>query len=147
MLKSYSAACITVVTILLASSVYSLLRGLSGPPRLLKMIHISFASFLRKFITTFLCTYYVLALRHTGKSLSEALIFASTNPQYDDRLFIKVQYMKIPSSNLGRTCCIQNFFLTFRDIQNNFCTHLTCSPPCSSNRRASDKKLPVSRRQ
>ena len=24
---------------------------------------------------------------HTGKSLSEALIFASTNPQYDDRLF------------------------------------------------------------
>ena len=24
----------------------------------------------------------------TGKSLSEALIFASTNPQYDDRLFI-----------------------------------------------------------
>ena len=26
--------------------------------------------------------------RNTGKSLSEALIFASTNPQYDDRLFI-----------------------------------------------------------
>ena len=24
----------------------------------------------------------------TGKSLSEALIFASNNPQYDDRLFI-----------------------------------------------------------
>ena len=24
----------------------------------------------------------------TGKSLSEALIFASTNPQFDDRLFI-----------------------------------------------------------
>ena len=36
----------------------------------------------------------------TGKSSSEALIFASTNPQYDDRLFIElqVQYMKIPSS-------------------------------------------------
>ena len=36
---------------------------------------------------------------HTGKSFSEALIFASTNPQYDDRLFIElqVQYMKIPS--------------------------------------------------
>ena len=32
----------------------------------------------------------------TGKSLSEALIFASTNPQYDDRLFIElqVQYIK-----------------------------------------------------
>ena len=38
----------------------------------------------------------------TGKSLSEALIFASTNPQYDYRLFIElqVQCMKIPSSNL-----------------------------------------------
>ena len=35
-----------------------------------------------------------------GKSLSEGLDFASTNPQYDDRLFIKlqVQYMKIASS-------------------------------------------------
>ena len=54
----------------------------------------------------------------TGKSLSEALIFASTNPQYDDRLFIElqVQYMKIPSSNLGRTCCVQKLFLTFRTI-------------------------------
>ena len=48
----------------------------------------------------------------TGKSLSEALIFVSTNPQYDDRLFIElhVQYMKIPSSNLGRTCCVHKLF-------------------------------------
>ena len=32
--------------------------------------------------------------------MSEALILASTNPQYDNRLFIElqVQYMKIPSS-------------------------------------------------
>ena len=54
----------------------------------------------------------------TGKSLSEALFFASTNPQYDDRLFIElqVQYMKISSSNLGRTCCVQKLFLTFRTI-------------------------------
>ena len=36
----------------------------------------------------------------TGKSSSEALILASTNPQYDKRLFIDlpVQYMKITSS-------------------------------------------------
>ena len=27
----------------------------------------------------------------TGKSMSEALIFASTNPRYDDRLFIELQ--------------------------------------------------------
>ena len=39
----------------------------------------------------------------TGKSMSEALIFASTNPQYDNRLFIELplQYMKIPSSEHG----------------------------------------------
>ena len=36
----------------------------------------------------------------TGKSLLEALILASTNPQYDKRLFIDlpVQYMKTISS-------------------------------------------------
>jgi hypothetical protein len=38
--------------------------------------------------------------QNTGKSFSESLILASTNPQYDDRLFIElqVQYMKIASS-------------------------------------------------
>ena len=75
----------------------------------------------------------------TGKSLSEALIFASTNPQYDDRLFIElqVQYMKITSSNLGRTCCVQKLFLTFRTIF----VHDMISP-CSA-KRTSDKDLPV----
>ena len=36
----------------------------------------------------------------TGKYLSKALILASTNPQYDKRLFIElqIQYMKIASS-------------------------------------------------
>jgi hypothetical protein len=78
----------------------------------------------------------------TGKSLSEALVFASTKPQYDDRLFIElqVQYMKIPSSNLGRTCCVQRLFLTFRTIF----VHNMYSP-CSAKRRASDKDLPVQR--
>ena len=76
----------------------------------------------------------------TGKSLSEALIFASTKPQYDDRFFIelKVQYMKIPSWNL-RTCCVQKLFHTFR----SFFVHSMFSP-CSAKRRASDKDLPVS---
>ena len=57
----------------------------------------------------------------TGKSLSEAPIFASTKPQYDDRLFIDlpVQYMKIASSEHGennRTRCVCKLFfvLTFR---------------------------------
>ena len=54
----------------------------------------------------------------TGKSLSEAQ-FASTNPQYNDRLFIElqVQYMKI---------FVHNMF-----------------SPCSAKRRTSDKNLPV----
>ena len=34
----------------------------------------------------------------TGKQFSEALIFVSTNPKYDNRFFFEspVQYMKIP---------------------------------------------------
>jgi hypothetical protein len=72
--------------------------------------------------------------------MSEVPFFASTNPQYDERLFIalQVQYMKIPSSNLRRTCCVQKLFLTFRPIfvHNMF-------SPCSAKRRASDKDLPV----
>ena len=76
----------------------------------------------------------------TGKSFSEALIFASTNTQYDDRLFIElqVQCMKISSSNLGRSCCVQKLFLTFRTIS----VHNMFSP-WPAKRRASDKDLPV----
>jgi hypothetical protein len=46
----------------------------------------------------------------TGKSFSEALILASTNPQYDKRLFIElpVQHIKTTSTehgqNMERTC-------------------------------------------
>ena len=58
---------------------------------------------LLKFLTN-MCVpgFYMETCKCTDKSLSEALIFASTKPQYDDRLFIElqVQYMKIPSSNL-----------------------------------------------
>ena len=53
----------------------------------------------------------------TGKSLSEALILASTNPQFDTTLFngLQVQYMKIA------ILCTQIVFFYF-DIQNNLCT-------------------------
>ena len=73
----------------------------------------------------------IIILNITGKSLSEALIFSSTNPQYDDRLLIElqVQCMKIPSSNPGRTCCVQKLFLTFRTIF----VHNMLSP-CSAKR-------------
>ena len=33
---------------------------------------------------------HALCANATGKSLSEALFFASTNPQYDDRFFIEL---------------------------------------------------------
>ena len=46
--------------------------------------------------------------------------------------------MKIPSSTLGRTCCVQELFLTFRTI-----FVLNMFSPCSAKRRASDKDLPV----
>ena len=78
----------------------------------------------------------------TGKSLSEALIFASTNPQYDDRLFIELQVQYIhensklkPGENM---LCTEIVF----DIQNNFCTQHVL-PSCSPEIRASDKDLPV----
>ena len=60
-------------------------------------------------------------LNVTGKTLTEALIFVSTNPQYDDRLFIElqVQYMKIPSSEHGENMLCTEIVL---EIQNNFCT-------------------------
>ena len=52
----------------------------------------------------------------TGKSLSEALIFASSNPQYDDKLFIElqVQYMKIPSSEHGENMLCTKIVLNVR---------------------------------
>ena len=52
----------------------------------LSIFHIYVASF---FHEQRLCAGLIYLLEHncTGKSLSEALIFASTNPQYDNRLF------------------------------------------------------------
>ena len=50
----------------------------------------------------------------TGKSFSEAPILASTNQQYDKRLFIEspVQHMKTTSAehvqSMARTCSVKN---------------------------------------
>ena len=55
----------------------------------------------------------------TGKSLSEALIFALTNPQYDDRLLIFHENCKV------RIPAGQLLFLFW--IQNNFGKCTTCS--------------------
>ena len=74
-----------------------------------------------------------------GKSLLEALIFASNNPKYDDRLFIElhVQYMKIPSSNLGRNVVCRNCFWRSEKFLYTKCFPMFCK------KRASDKDLPV----
>ena len=53
---------------------------------------------------------------YAGKFLSEAVILASTNPQYGNRLFIElqVQYKKIPKAehvkNVSRTCYLHKLF-------------------------------------
>ena len=93
----------------------------------------------------------------TGKSFSEALILASTNPQYDKRLFIDLplQYMKTTSSE--HVVYINCFF-----VQNNLCTKhvlslqfsctelvIQCTICChnyglvDAKIRDSDKNLPV----
>ena len=66
--------------------------------------------------------------------MSEALIFASTNPQYDDRLFIVHENYKlrIPAEHGVYTNCCFCF-----DIQ-NFCTHHVLLML-----RASEKDIPV----
>ena len=89
----------------------------------------------------------------TGKSVSEALIFESVNPQYDERLFIES-----PEKYKFRTCCVQKLFFFCFDIQNNTCTqHVlnlyflgdsmnNLSSYCGltdSKIRASDTDLPV----
>ena len=64
----------------------------------------------------------------TGKSLSEALIFASTKPQYEDRLDYSLNYKfktwKFKAQTLGEHVVYRNCFW-------------------HSKRRASDKDLPV----
>ena len=55
---------------------------------------------------------------YTGYSLSEALILASINPKYDNRLFVelRVQYKK--TTSLVHSCCVYQivFILTIRTI-------------------------------
>ena len=59
----------------------------------------------------------------TGKSLLDAFILTSNNPQYIKRLFIDlpVQYMKTTSSEHGENMLCTQIVFCF-DIQNNLCT-------------------------
>ena len=77
---------------------------------------------LLKFLTNmYVPGFYMGTCKCTDKSLSDPLIFASTKPQYDDRLFIElqVQYMKTPSSEHGENMLCTKIVL---NVRNNFCT-------------------------
>ena len=79
-------------------------------------------------------------IKMLGKWLSEVLIFASTNPQNDNILFIEwqVQYVKIPSSEYGENMLRTEIDF---DVQNNLCTQHVFPMFCKI--RTSDKDLPV----
>ena len=69
-----------------------------------------------------------MIISNTGKSLPEALIFASINPQYDDRLFIELQVQCMKNSSYEQRenmLCTEIDF----DIQNNvFTQHVLPTP-------------------
>ena len=63
----------------------------------------------------------------TGKSLSEALIFASTNPQYDNRLFMKIVSSKYLQNMLFTQIVV---FVLFWHSEQFW--HTTCSADVAS---------------
>ena len=71
----------------------------------------------------------LFSLPSTGKSLSEELILASTNPQYDGRLFIElqVQYIKIARTE---QVVYTNWFFVFVSTFRTIYAHNMFSP-CS----------------
>ena len=88
---------------------------------------------------------FTLIIPATGKSFSEALILASTNPQYDKRMFIDlpVQYMETKSSEqVVYTNCF--LFLTYVLTFTTIYVHTMSYYGLIDTRiGASDKKLPV----
>ena len=100
------------------------------------------------------CPFISLPFICTGKSFSEALILASLNPQYDERLFIELQ-----EKYKFRTRCVQKLVmslfwhskryfyttcseLVFFNSMNNLSSYCGLT---DSRMRASDTDLPVCR--
>ena len=81
---------------------------------------------------------FFFLIHSTGKSLSEALIFASTNPQYDDKLYIVHENCKLRIPAEHAVSILKLLFLFCFDIQNNFGTQNVLQML-----RASEKDLPV----
>ena len=55
-------------------------------------------------------------MNFTGKSMSEALILASINAKYDDRLFVE---LRVQENYKFSTCCVHQIVLTAKTKQNN----------------------------
>ena len=68
----------------------------------------------------------------TGKSFSEALILASTNPQYDKRLFLELP-LKLYAKNMFCACSFHG------NSMNNFLSYCGL---IDAKLRVSDKDLP-----
>ena len=64
------------------------------------------------------CWFFAFLSRLVQVNLCQKLLFLHqlTHNMTTDCSELQVQYMKIPSSNLGRTCCVQKLFLTFKTI-------------------------------
>ena len=71
--------------------------------------------------------------------MSEALIFASANPKYNNRVFIELQaqFMKIPSSEHGENLLCTEVVLNVKNNLSSYCGL------ADAKIRASDKDLPV----
>ena len=80
----------------------------------------------------------------TGKSLSEALIFASINPKYDNRLFMELPW-KVQAQNMGRTCSahVQLMFCVCSFHGNSMNNLLSYCGVVDARISVSEKKLPV----
>ena len=81
----------------------------------------------------------------TGKSLSEALILAATNPQYVKRLFmeLRVQYMKTTSSEQVVYITCSEFVVFMYWTCNSMNNLLTYCGLVAARISASEKDLPV----
>ena len=73
-----------------------------------------------------------------GKSFSEALIFASTNPQYDKRLFVELCTIKITNAeHVLLMFCLCSALVVFMDNLLSYCGLV------DARKSASEKDLPV----
>ena len=80
----------------------------------------------------------------TGKSLSETFIFASINPQYDNRLFMELPW-KLQAQNMGRTWAEhgQNMFCACIFHGNSMNNLLSYCGLVDARISASEKDLPT----